>query len=674
MQSLVMGYWGQVAALVRKDFQVAKKSKKGTACEIVLPLICGAGAGLFILLIGLIQNLYGDEWSDVKHLNVTQWSGWIGGAPNGTDPTLDHLIGYMEYNKNLTNGFNVSMYTSMQDLFIGYGMAQFSTMSLSTNYVGLYANSPLNWTMFAEERPQGDLSKLVMAIANFLYDPQLALRNAAMRIKKELTANDIYFLMNLRAVFASTGVGLLLDSFIPAVLITGGRLVDEKKNKIRESIKVMGVADSAYILSSFISSFLRMGIGTSMISLILAAFGAIDASAIPIVFGVSALFAISLIAFAQIMPSLFSQSLWSNVVVIIFLWGSSTISALSTGFAYPLQIIVCFLSPVAFYYTVLPEVSKGSVILSIDQTTALGMLVADIFIYFIIGNYIYAVNPGEFGVPKHPLFFLGFRRKNDARRANVDSPRGKSPSINSASEMDERTPNRVVLKDLLKDYGGHSDAPAVDGLSLGIRQKEIFALLGHNGAGKTTTISILTGMVTATDYTRATVDDLDITREMDQIRKSVGLCPQFDVLFNDLTARQHLELFARIKGQPGKSERIEHLLEELELMDENKVASQFSGGMKRRLSVGNALVGGASLVFLDEPSSGMDPLSRRRMWNLLKDERDSGKTIVLTTHFMEEADYLGDRIAIMSHGKLYCCDTSQRLKEQHGVGFYLTLV
>ena len=203
---------------------------------------------------------------------------------------------------------------------------------------------------------------------------------------------------------------------------------------------------------------------------------------------------------------------------------------------------------------------------------------------------------------------------------------------------------------------------------------EIFALLGHNGAGKTTTISMLTGLTTATSYDEASVDGFDIESQMNEIRAMIGLCPQFDVLFNDLTARQHLELFAAIKDIKNPKGKIDALMKNLDLPDTTQRCVTFSGGTKRRMSVGNAMVGGASLIFLDEPSSGMDPLSRRQMWDMLKEEREKGTTIVLTTHFMEEADYLGDRIAIMSHGRLYCCDTSQHLKERYGVGYYVTLV
>ena len=227
----------------------------------------------------------------------------------------------------------------------------------------------------------------------------------------------------------------------------------------------------------------------------------------------------------------------------------------------------------------------------------------------------------------------------------------------------------VVLKGLTYFYGSQRDAPAVDKLSIEIPKGEIFALLGHNGAGKTTAISVLVGMLQATSYEEASVMGFDLDTQMDDVRRCIGSCPQFDVLFDDLSAREHLRIYAGIKGRDAAA--VDDMLHRLDLPLTPQKSSTFSGGMKRRLSVGCALVGDPSVILLDEPSSGLDPVSRRQLWALLRGEREKGKTLILTTHFMEEADYLGDRIAIMSHGKLYCCDTSMALKQKYGIGYYL---
>lgn len=203
---------------------------------------------------------------------------------------------------------------------------------------------------------------------------------------------------------------------------------------------------------------------------------------------------------------------------------------------------------------------------------------------------------------------------------------------------------------------------------------QIFALLGHNGAGKTTTISMLTGLIQATKG-RAKVFNLDIFDEMDDFRKILGVCPQHDVLFEFLTPREHLELFASFKGTPAKQVPavVSKMIKDIDLAEvENQLAGTLSGGQKRKLSVGIAMIGDSKVVILDEPSSGMDTSSRRRLWEMLKDNKN-GKIIILTTHYMDEADILGDRICIMADGKIKCCGSSLFLKNRYGVGYNLVI-
>lgn len=183
-------------------------------------------------------------------------------------------------------------------------------------------------------------------------------------------------------------------------------------------------------------------------------------------------------------------------------------------------------------------------------------------------------------------------------------------------------------------------------------------MLGHNGAGKTTTINVLCGMLAATKG-KSMIYGYDVMTEMKEIRKMMGICPQHNILFPKLTVREHLSIFADFKMSRGQSkkeveEEIEILIRDLNLKaKENMISMNLSGGYKRKLSLGIALVGGSKVVFLDEPSSGMDVTARREMWDMLKKYKD-GRIIILTTHYMEEADNLGDRIGIMSKGKMLC--------------------
>ena len=210
---------------------------------------------------------------------------------------------------------------------------------------------------------------------------------------------------------------------------------------------------------------------------------------------------------------------------------------------------------------------------------------------------------------------------------------------------------------------------ALKGVSFNLYKNEIFALLGHNGAGKSTLINILIGLYTSTSGS-AIYDSYDIlTSEGSQkFRKILGICPQHDVLFNDLTVEEHLELFCVFKSVDSSiiSKEVTKVINEFGLEDKRYTkAENLSGGQKRKLSIAIAVVGGSSVIFLDEPTSGMDITSRRNLWNILKKSLN-GKIIILTTHYMEEASILGNRIGILSEGNMKCIGSPLFLIENFG--------
>uniref|UniRef100_A0A8C1ZZ84 P-type phospholipid transporter n=1 Tax=Cyprinus carpio TaxID=7962 RepID=A0A8C1ZZ84_CYPCA len=232
----------------------------------------------------------------------------------------------------------------------------------------------------------------------------------------------------------------------------------------------------------------------------------------------------------------------------------------------------------------------------------------------------------------------------------------------------------VSVQDLVKVYS-KSSRPAVDCFNMNFYEGQITSFLGHNGAGKTTTLSILTGMFPPTSGT-AYIYGKDIRTEMDAIRQSLGMCPQYNILFHHLTVEEHILFYSLLKGRDRKDaeQEVENMLEDLGLPHKrDEEAQNLSGGMQRKLSVAMAFVGGSKVVILDEPTSGVDPYSRRSIWDLLLKYR-TGRTVILSTHHMDEADLLSDRVAIISKGKLHCSGSPLFLKNCFGVGFYLTLV
>ncbi|KAM4578194.1 ATP-binding cassette sub-family A member 2 isoform 1-T1 [Fundulus diaphanus] len=216
---------------------------------------------------------------------------------------------------------------------------------------------------------------------------------------------------------------------------------------------------------------------------------------------------------------------------------------------------------------------------------------------------------------------------------------------------------------------------AVDRLCLGVRPGECFGLLGVNGAGKTTTFKMLTGDECTTGG-EAFISGNSILKDLLRVQQSIGYCPQFDALFDDLTAREHLQLYTRLRGIPWKDQGrvVQWALEKLELSKyADKPAGTYSGGNKRKLSTAIALIGYPSLIFLDEPTTGMDPKARRFLWNLILDIIKTGRSVVLTSHSMEECEALCTRLGIMVNGRFKCLGSIQHLKNRFGDGYMITV-
>ncbi|MFQ5838287.1 MAG: ABC transporter ATP-binding protein [Thermoplasmata archaeon] len=220
----------------------------------------------------------------------------------------------------------------------------------------------------------------------------------------------------------------------------------------------------------------------------------------------------------------------------------------------------------------------------------------------------------------------------------------------------------IEAQGLVKIYG---DLRAVDGIDLLVPEGVVFALLGPNGAGKTTTVEILEGLRKPTAGS-AVVLGQDITRSYEGIRQVVGILPQDFEPFDRLTPREHLRYFARLFGRAADPEEMSRTLLMVGLMDRADVhARKLSGGEKRKLGIALALVGDPQLVFLDEPTTGLDPAARRDLWGIVRGLRRGGKTVVLTTHYIEEAEALADDVAIMVKGRIVASGSPESLVAEH---------
>ncbi len=223
----------------------------------------------------------------------------------------------------------------------------------------------------------------------------------------------------------------------------------------------------------------------------------------------------------------------------------------------------------------------------------------------------------------------------------------------------------IEMKDVCKNFGKFK---AVDHLTLTVQQGEVFGLLGPNGSGKTTTINMISGLSLPTSG-EIKVNGYDIRRQARQIRQIMGAVPQETALYEELSAWDNMEFHADLFGIPRKEkkERIIKLLELVQLLDrKDSRVGTFSGGMKRRLALGRALLHNPQLIYLDEPTLGVDVQARRAIWNYILFLREEGKTVLITTNYLEEAQALCNRLAIIDHGKLVALDTPQQLKQRYG--------
>ncbi|ESP00897.1 hypothetical protein LOTGIDRAFT_81234, partial [Lottia gigantea] len=269
-----------------------------------------------------------------------------------------------------------------------------------------------------------------------------------------------------------------------------------------------------------------------------------------------------------------------------------------------------------------------------------------------------------------------------ARRQKVSTSRIKDEDIDVTMERKRVLKGNgrydlLRLENITKVYrtrklGNHV---AVDRICLGVPPGECFGLLGVNGAGKTTTFKMLTGDLSPTAGT-AYLNGHSIIKDIKKIHENIGYCPQFDSLYDELTAREHIEFYSRLRGIPPQDEQqvVNWALEKLGLSEyADKLSGTFSGGNKRKLSTAIALIGHPPVIFMDEPTTGMDPHSRRFLWDLILNLIQDGRSVILTSHSMEECEALCSRLAIMVNGRFKCLGSIQHLKNKYGEGYTFSI-
>ncbi|XP_037705635.1 ATP-binding cassette sub-family A member 12 [Choloepus didactylus] len=493
------------------------------------------------------------------------------------------------------------------------------------------------------------------------------------------------------------------------------KLVYEKDLRLHEYMKMMGVNSCSHFFAWLIESigFLLV---TIIILIIILKFGNI----LPktngfILFLYFSDYSFSVISMSYLISVFFNSTniaaLIGSLIYIIAFFPFIVLITVENELSYLVKVFMSLLSPTAFSYAsqYIARYEEQGIGLQWenmysspvqDDTTSFGwlccLILADSFIYFLIAWYVRNVFPGTYGVGspwyfpilpsywkeqfgcievKHEksngLMFTNIMMQNTNPSAIKTSPDCMFPS-NIEPEPKDLTVG-VALHGVTKIYGSKI---AVDNLNLNFYEGHITSLLGPNGAGKTTTISMLTGLF-GTSAGTIFVYGKDIKTDLNTIRKSMGVCMQHDVLFSYLTTKEHLLLYGSIKvphwTRKQLHEEVKRTLKDTGLYSHrHKRVGTLSGGMKRKLSISIALIGGSRVVILDEPSTGVDPCSRRSIWDVICKNK-TARTIILSTHHLDEAEVLSDRIAFLEQGGLRCCGSPFYLKEAFGDGYHLTL-
>ncbi|XP_077834795.1 phospholipid-transporting ATPase ABCA7 isoform X2 [Macaca mulatta] len=496
----------------------------------------------------------------------------------------------------------------------------------------------------------------------------------------------------LRVLSRSLPLFLTL-AWIYSVTLTVKAVVREKETRLRDTMRAMGLSRGVLWLGWFLSCLGPFLLSAALLVLVLKLGDILPYSHPGVVFLFLAAFAVATVTQSFLLSAFFSRA---------------NLAAACGGLAYfslYLPYVLCvawrdrlpaggrvaasLLSPVAFGFgceslALLEEQGEGAQwhnvgtqptadVFSLAQVS--GLLLLDAALYSLATWYLEAVCPGQYGIPE-PWNFP-FRRSYWCGPRPPKSPAPCPTQLDPKVLVEEAPPGLspgVSVRGLEKHFAG-SPQPALRGLSLDFYQGHITAFLGHNGAGKTTTLSILSGLFPPSGGS-AFILGHDVCSSMTAIRPHLGICPQYNVLFDMLTVGEHIWFYGRLKGLSAAVVGPEQhrLLQDVGLVSKQSVQTRhLSGGMQRKLSVAIAFVGGSQVVFLDEPTAGVDPASRRGIWELLLKYRE-GRTLILSTHHLDEAELLGDRVAVVAGGRLCCCGSPLFLRRQLGSGYYLTLV
>uniref|UniRef100_A0A2R9AFT5 ATP binding cassette subfamily A member 10 n=1 Tax=Pan paniscus TaxID=9597 RepID=A0A2R9AFT5_PANPA len=466
--------------------------------------------------------------------------------------------------------------------------------------------------------------------------------------------------------------------------------VARERGKFKKLMTVMGLRESAFWLSWGLTYICFIFIMSIFMALVITSIPIVFHTGFMVIFTLFSLYGLSLIALAFLMSVLIRKPMLAGLAGFLFtvFWGCLGFTVLYRQLPLSLGWVLSLLSPFAFtagmaQITHLDNYLSGVIFPdpsgdSYKMIATFFILAFDTLFYLIFTLYFERVLPDKDGHGDSPLFFLksSFWSKHQNTHheifENEINPEHSSDDSFEPVSPEFHGKEAIRIRNVIKEYNGKTRKS----IFFDIYEGQITAILGHNGAGKSTLLNILSGLSVSTEGS-ATIYNTQLSEitDMEEIRKNIGFCPQFNFQFDFLTVRENLRVFAKIKGiQPKEVEQeVKRIIMELDMQSiQDIIAKKLSGGQKRKLTLGIAILGDPQVLLLDEPTAGLDPFSRHRVWSLLK-EHKVDRVILFSTQFMDEADILADRKVFLSNGKLKCAGSSLFLKRKWGIGYHLSL-
>mgnify|MGYP002623955037 CR=1 FL=1 len=682
---MASSYCWKLRALIKKNIILMKRNILSTLFEILFPII------LFAVIIALREAFPIETYTFLEQ-----------------EQNTENFVN----DKSMTSIKNIQSdpgYNSSTNLW--YGLSVIPPFKICSPYNDQYQKRPLIASIGIPEEIKEQMiidSLEFKDLINFELTKENFKEFSSIEVNYGVTAMKyIDYRVDSFGEFLGYMITIIIVvAYMGPLSIYVYKMVGEKESRIKEGMKIMGLREGQYFLSYFIQ-YIIISLFTSFINSFLFK---VVLNHIPLHFIFSLIFLWSLDVFALIY---FFQSFIDRTriaivlsLVIYFIMYCISLACMFEKTSMKIKIILSLFPAVSlntgilllskFEYHFRHFYNRDFLINHYNYSLGIMflMFIIDFFLYLFLGYYLHNVLPHELGIRK-PWYFLcssGFwcNTKSKKRKYLTVKNKLELPEYNTYESMlleneknlygrssskfesellyeDKKDDDVLEIRNIVKIFD--DGKKAVDGVNLNFYKDEIFALLGHNGAGKTTLISILTGIYESTKG-KAIYDGINIldSNNMDLFREKLGICPQHDVLFDDLNIREHLEMFSIFKGVNSNDVEAEvnKVLHDFQLENiQYMIARNLSAGQRRKLSIAIALIGGSQIIFLDEPSSGMDITSRRNLWEILKRQCE-GKIIILTTHYMEEASVLGKRIGIISSGHMKCLGSPLFLIEKYG--------